>query len=236
VQDLYCGQVRDYGQYCPVSLGSEVLADRWTPLILREMVLGSTRFNDIERGLPGISRSLLAQRLTHLERKGAVERRPAAAGRGSEYHLTPAGRALEPVLTALGEWAIEWMFTQPEPEVVDPVTLTWWMHRRIATDRLPDRRVVVEFDYRGDDAMIIWIVLDRGEASVCMKPPGFDTDVLVVTDAVAMMRVFSGIETLAEAREAGTIVVEAVPALRNAFGDWFLGSPFSAAVRARVTR
>ena len=146
MRDLYCERVRDYGQYCPVSLGSEVLADRWTPLILREMVLGSTRFNDIERGLPGISRSLLAQRLAHLERKGAVERRPAAAGRGSEYHLTEAGRALEPVLTALGEWAIEWMFTEPEPEVVDPVTLTWWMHRRVARDRLPDRRVVVELD------------------------------------------------------------------------------------------
>jgi hypothetical protein len=140
------------------------------------------------------------------------------------------------VLTALGEWAIEWMFTEPAPEVVDPVTLTWWMHRRIAPDRLPDRRVVVEFDYRGDDAMIIWIVLDRGEASVCMKPPGFDTDVLVVTDTVAMMRVFSGIETLAEALDAGTIVVEGVPTLRNAFGDWLLGSPFAASMRARATR
>jgi DNA-binding HxlR family transcriptional regulator len=80
--------MRDYGQFCPVALGSEVLADRWTPLILREMVLGSTRFNDIERGLPGISRSLLAQRLKHLERKEVLERRPAASGRGSEYHLT----------------------------------------------------------------------------------------------------------------------------------------------------
>lgn len=236
MRDLYCEPVRDYGQYCPVSLGSEVLADRWTPLILREMVLGSTRFNDIERGLPGISRSLLAQRLAHLERKGAVERHPAAAGRGSEYHLTAAGRALEPVLTALGEWAIEWMFTEPEPEVVDPVTLTWWMHRRVARDRLPERRVVVELDYRGDDATIIWIVLDRGDASVCMKPPGFDTDVLVITDAVSMMRVFSGIETLAEAIDEGTVVLQGAPSLTKAFGSWFLGSPFSAAVRARVTR
>ena len=83
--------MREYGQYCPVALGSEVVSDRWTPLILREMIIGSTRFNDIERGLPGISRSLLKQRLIHLERKGVVELRPAAAGRGSEYHLTRPG-------------------------------------------------------------------------------------------------------------------------------------------------
>ena len=104
--------MRDYGQYCPVALGSEVLADRWTPLILREMVLGSTRFNDIERGLPGISRSLLLQRLRHLERKGVVAIVPVAGGRGNEYHLTPAGKDLEPVIMALGEWTVRWLFSR----------------------------------------------------------------------------------------------------------------------------
>ena len=84
----------DYGHFCPVALGSEVLADRWTPLILRELVLGNTRFNDITRGLPGISRSLLVQRLRHLERRGVVETWPSSTGRGNEYHLTPAGRDL----------------------------------------------------------------------------------------------------------------------------------------------
>jgi DNA-binding HxlR family transcriptional regulator len=194
---------RDYGQYCPVSLGSEVLADRWTPLILREMVLGNTRFNDIERGLPGISRSLLAQRLRHLERKGVLQRRPASGGRGSEYHLTPAGRDLEPVIMAIGEWAVRWLFTDPEPAVVDPVTLTWWMHRRVDATRLPDRRVVIEFDYRGENATVIWLVLDRGEPSVCIKHPGFDSDVVVTTDAASFMRVFSGIESLDHARHRG---------------------------------
>lgn len=117
--DLYLresgGMSREYGQYCPVTLGNEVLADRWTPLILREMILGSTRFNDIERGLPGISRSLLTQRLKHLTRKGVVETRPARSGRGNEYHLTPAGKGLEPVIIGLGEWAARWLFTEPEP-------------------------------------------------------------------------------------------------------------------------
>ncbi len=127
--------VRDYGQYCPVALASEVLADRWTPLIVRELVLGSRRFNDIDRGLPGISRTLLKQRLHHLERKGVLERVPIA--RGHEYQLTPAGRDLEGVIMAIGEWAVRWMFSEPQPREVDPITLTWWMSRRIDHDELP---------------------------------------------------------------------------------------------------
>jgi DNA-binding HxlR family transcriptional regulator len=228
--------MRDYGQYCPVALGSEVLADRWTPLILREMVLGSTRFNDIERGLPGISRTLLAQRLRHLERKGILQRRPAAGGRGNEYHLTPAGLDLEPVIMALGEWAVRWMFAEPQPADVDPVALTWWMHRRVNRDRLPDRRVVIEFDYRGHGATVIWLVLDRGEPSVCVKHPGFDSDVIVTTDAVSMMRVFSGIVTLDTAVGDGTITLQGTPMLTRAFGRWFLWSPFVPAVHERLAR
>src|SRR5690606_3089197 len=123
------GAMADYGRYCPISLGSEVVADRWTPLILRELFLGNTRFNDIARGLPGISRSLLVQRLRHLERMGVVELWPSRAGRGNEYHLTPAGQGLEPVIDALGHWAVEWMFEELDPTDVDAVNLLWWMHR-----------------------------------------------------------------------------------------------------------
>jgi DNA-binding HxlR family transcriptional regulator len=222
---------RDYGQYCPVTLGSEVLADRWTFMIVREMVLGNTRFNDIERCLPGISRTLLAQRLRHLERKGVLERRPARSGRGSEYHLTPAGKDLEGVIMAVGEWAVRWLHSEPQPSNVDPVTLTWWLHRRVDVGRVPNRRVVIEFDYQGADAMVIWLVLDRGEPSVCMKHPGFDSDVLVTTDSVSFMRVFSGIDTLADARRNETVVIDGPPALTRGFEHWFLWSPFADFVR-----
>lgn len=195
------------------------------------MVLGSTRFNDIERGLPGISRTLLAQRLRHLERKGVLARRPARSGRGSEYHLTPAGQDLEPVIMAIGEWAVRWMFAEPDPADVDPVAMTWWMHRRVDTSRLPDRRVVIEFNYLGVNATVIWLVLDRGEPSVCVKHPGFDSDIIVTTDAASFMRVFSGIDTLADARRRGTVAIDGPPALTRAFGSWFLWSPFAPAVR-----
>src|SRR3954467_9438878 len=99
----------DYTRYCPISMGSDVIADRWTPLIVRELVLGNTRFNDIARGLPGISRSLLTARLRHLEKRGVVERW------SSEYHLTPAGRDLEKIIDAFGRWAVEWLFDELYP-------------------------------------------------------------------------------------------------------------------------
>jgi len=107
----------EYGRFCPVSLASEVLADRWTLLIVRELVLGNTRFNDIARGLPGISRSLLVQRLRHLERKRVVELWPSPTGKGHEYHLTAAGKDLEPVVDVVGRWAVAWLFDEPHKVV-----------------------------------------------------------------------------------------------------------------------
>lgn len=225
--------MRDYAQYCPVALASAVLADRWMPLIVRELVLGSRRFNDIDRGLPGISRTLLKQRLLHLERKGVLELVPVA--RGHEYQLTPAGRDLEGVIMAIGEWAVRWMFAEPEPRDVDPVTLTWWMSRRLARDELPAGRVIIEFDYRGDDPTHIWLILERQEASVCTDHPGFPSDVVIATEPVNLMRVFSGITTLAQANADGSVTLAGPPRLLRALPTWFLWSPFAPAVRQRLT-
>jgi DNA-binding HxlR family transcriptional regulator len=224
----------DYGRFCPIALASDVVADRWTPLILRELVLGNTRFNDIARGLPGISRSLLVQRLRHLERKGVIEVWPARAGRGNEYHLTPAGRDLEGVLLAFGRWAIDWLYDDLRPQEVDAVTLTWWMHRRIDTAALPDARVVVQFDHTGPERTTLWLVLDRGEPSVCNQHPGFDTDVLVTTTTGALAEVFQGVRTWSAAVADGSITVEGPPRLVRALPRWFLWSPFHAETRARA--
>ena len=227
--------VKEYVQYCPVALASSVIAERWTPLIVRELVLGGRRFNEIDRGLPGISRSLLKQRLDHLERKGVVERVALPQGGGHEYQLTPAGRDLEPVIMAVGEWAVRWMFSEPEPREVDPVTLTWWMSRRVVTEALPPDRTVLEFDYRGSDETRIWLVIERGETSVCTDPPGFDVDVTVTTEPVDLMRVFSGITTYPEALSNGTLVVAGPRRLTRALPHWFAWSPFAPAVRERLS-
>jgi DNA-binding HxlR family transcriptional regulator len=226
----------EYGRFCPVALASEVLADRWTPLIIRELVLGNTRFNAIARGLPGISRSLLVQRLRHLERCGVIETWPSPSGRGSEYHLTPAGEDLEGVVLALGRWAIEWLFDDIRPDELDPYTLTWWMHRRVDAERLPDQRIVIEFRYTAPKATVLWMVIDRGEPSVCVHHPGCDPDVVVTTPTVTLTRVFSGYETWGDALASGAITLDGPPRLVKAVPRWFIGSPFVPDTRRRLQR
>jgi DNA-binding HxlR family transcriptional regulator len=223
----------DYGHFCPVALGSEVLADRWTPLILRELILGNTRFNDIARGLPGISRSLLVQRLRHLERSGVIDLWPSPTGRGNEYHLTPAGRDLEPVVEALGRWAVQWLYDDLRPSEIEAVNLMWWMHRRVDATRLPPGRVVIQFDHTEPKRQAFWMVLDRGEASVCLQHPGFDPDVLVTTTTPTLAEVFAGYQSWAHAVSTEAIHLDGPPALVKALPRWFLWSPFADAVRIR---
>src|SRR5439155_21284927 len=118
-------RMRSYGQYCPVAVAAELLADRWTLLIVRELMVGSHRFNEIERGLPRISRSLLSGRLRQMERAGLVERRPLAVGSGSGYHLTEAGADLKPIVRELGHWAVRWAFADPRDDQLDGGLLLW---------------------------------------------------------------------------------------------------------------
>jgi DNA-binding HxlR family transcriptional regulator len=228
--------VPDYGRFCPVSLATDVLADKWTPLVVREMVLGNTRFNDIARALPGISRSLLVQRLHHLERKGVLQTWPSPAGRGKEYHLTPAGKDLERVLDAMGRWAVEWLYDEIHPGEVDPVTLTWWMHRRVDTGNLPTVRVVLELRHTAPDPQVIWMVLDRGEASVCIQHPGFETDVCLRTSTPALGEVFAGARTWQQALRSGELDVTGPSHLVKALPTWFLWSPWAEATRERGER
>ena len=226
----------DYGNYCPVAMASEVVADRWNPLIIRELVLGNTRFNDIARGMPGISRSLLVQRLRHLEKRGVVETWPAATGRGNEYHLTPAGRDLERVVDSLGRWAVEWLFDDLRPHDVPPTTLMWWMHRRVDPSRFPPRRTVVEFRHTAPDPQTIWMVLDRGEASVCLQHPGFESDVVATAATPVFADVFQGYQRWSEAVDAGRIEITGPPRLTSALPTWFRWSPWASVVRERADR
>ena len=216
-------------------MASEVLADRWTPLIIRELVIGNTRFNDIARGMPGISRTLLAQRLRHLERCGVLLTLPSPTGRGNEYHLTPAGRDLQPVIEAMGRWAVEWRYDDFEDDV-DPVTLMWWLHRRTADEGLPSGRVVVEFRHTAPAPITIWLVLDRGEPSVCMQPPGHDPDLVVSMATPTLARVFSGADRWERAVARGDLDVAGTPGLARALPTWFVWSPWADQTAERVAR
>lgn len=216
-----------YGQFCPVAMAAEIFAERWTPLVLRELFCGSRRFNELERGLPRISRSLLVQRLRALERAGVVEHRPAANGRASEYHLTRAGQELANVVMALGKWGQRWAMTELRPTDLDPDLLMWDLHRRLHTDRLPARRLVVRFDFSGACKKSYWLVLEGGEASICWGDPRFDVDLLVSVDTVAFHYVWLGHLRLADAIREGLVEIEGPSDLVRAFPGWLALSVFA---------
>ena len=183
--------MRSYAQYCPIAKGSEILGDRWTLLIVREMLGGASGFNELQRGLPGISRSVLTQRLRSLERAEIVERRTGPKGRTLEYRLTPAGRDLEPVVQAIGEWGVTWAFTDPRPQELDSDLLIVWMARHVDREQLPAERTVIQFDFR-DPAKRYWMVLEPSDVSVCLQHPGFDVDLEVRVDTATLYRVYLG--------------------------------------------
>ena len=156
--------MRTYGQYCPIARAAEILAERWTPIILRNMLLGATTFGEIAEGAPGISRTLLAYRLRELEDAGVIERTGAPRARDSRYGLTKAGRDLNAVMLAMGTWGERWM--EMTPRHTDPgVVLDSWRRWYLALERLPDRRVVTRFDFPDQPKKIeqLWMIFD-GEA------------------------------------------------------------------------
>jgi DNA-binding HxlR family transcriptional regulator len=220
--------MRSYAQYCPVAKASEILGDRWTLLIVREMLGGASGFNELQRGLPGISRSVLAERLRALERAEILERRTGPKGRTLGYRLTPGGRDLEPVVQALGEWGVTWSFTDPRPEELDPDLLIVWMARHVDREQLPPDRTVVQFDFR-DPAKRYWMVLEPSEVSVCLQHPGFEVDLEVTVDTATLYRVYLGRAQLGSAMRAGKLTMTGLRTLQRGFGRWFAWSAFAPA-------
>jgi DNA-binding HxlR family transcriptional regulator len=214
--------VKTYGQYCPIARTLDVVGDRWSLLVTRELLSGSRRFNEIERGLPGISRSLLAQRLRLLERGGVLQRVLGSDGRAREYVLTSAGRDLAGLMDTLRNWGARWAFDDPRPEELDPGWLLARMLRRLRPAELPRRRVVVEFRFRGSRRSPIWLVLDRREeGDICLKHPGFDVDLVVSAEVRAFFQIWLDRLSRAEAERRGLLRIEGPPELVRAFPRWF---------------
>jgi DNA-binding HxlR family transcriptional regulator len=224
------------GQYCPVSFAADLLGDRWTLLIMRELIGGATRFNEIERCLPRVSRSLLSQRLRHLTQVGLIECEPVAGSRHNQYRLSPAGRDLQPILMSMGDWAVRWIVGEPRPDELDPTFLLIWLQRTAKLDAVPPGRTIVRFDILGDSREVFWLVLQPDEASVCMVDPGIEVDVYVEADSMAFHRVFAGLDTLDDAVRAGTVAVRGPRALTRQLGSWLGWSPFHGSTRALVTQ
>lgn|SRR5690606_17615889 len=222
--------MRPYGQYCPMAHALDVIGDRWTLLIIRDLMTGTKHFNDLERGLPGISRALLSRRLRQLQQAGLVEKYSGSTT--TEYHLTQAGKDLKKVITALIEWGAMWSFDEPRPDELNPTLLLWWMHNRINVDKLPQNRVTIEFNFYGAVGGVYWLVLTRKGASVCLKPPGFEIDVIVQADIAAFYQLWLGRISYTEALNEFGIRVDGLPKLVRTFPDWFAWSVTAPAVQA----
>ena len=213
--------MRTYGQYCPIARGSEVIAERWTPIILRNMLNGCRTFGDIAGGAPGLSRALLTRRLRELERAGVIAIYPKPDGHGSHYELTQAGQDLSEVIFALGNWAERW--TDITNEHADPDYVLWsWCKLYLLEDLLPVERVVVRFDLpRGKRKVGHWLLIEQQHAELCRTDPGFDVDVTVtVENPLVFARWHMGLIAWATALRSGGIVVSGKRDLCRALPSW----------------
>jgi DNA-binding HxlR family transcriptional regulator len=215
-----------YGQFCPVSLAAEIVARRWTPLIVRELLCGSTRFNDLRRGIPNISASVLSRRLDELAIAGIVERHEDESG--MRYLLTKAGEELRPVVEQLGVWGRRWLPTEYREQDLDPRLLVWDIHRNIHLDEIPRRTVIeLRFPDAPSDRRAYWLLLTPDQADVCLTHPGGDVDVHLTSDVRTFTNIWMGDITWASALRAGTLKLTGPSELRRALPRWLKLNPFA---------
>ncbi|QDZ02010.1 helix-turn-helix transcriptional regulator [Nitratireductor mangrovi] len=229
---------RGYRQFCPIALAAEVLGERWTALVVRELLCGSLRFNDIQRGVPRMSSALLSRRLKELEQAGIVKHHRSADGRAGEYRVTASGRELLPVLETMGNWAQRWLRHElTAPENLDPDLLMWDVRRRAVAREVPrDGRFVVQFHYEGVPAShrFYWLVFDDDGTDLCVKDPGFEVRLLVRTHIRTMSRIWLGHLDLGEAIRSDRLRLEGSRADIAAFRRWFALSLFAEVGRREV--
>lgn len=216
--------MRTYAQYCPIVRAVEVLGDRWTLLIVRDMLVGASRFNELSRGLPGLSRALLSRRLRQLATAGLVQRT------GDGYTLTPSGEALRPLVFGLADWGARYAFGDPRADELDPEVLMWWMHGRIDTGSL-SKRANIEVRIN-DRRRTFWLVLEPGDASVCYTDPGLEVDAVLASDIATLYRMWEGEFELLDGVRAGTIELTGPRWVVRGLPDWLKLSPVAEIVRA----
>jgi DNA-binding HxlR family transcriptional regulator len=220
-----------YNQFCPVAMAAEILCTRWTIVLLRELSAGSTRFNELRRGVPRMSPALLAKRLRDLEAAGIVTRSPLAGeAEIHEYRLTAAGRDLKAVVEAMGLWGQRWVESDASLKNLDPNLLMWDMRRNLDTTPLPRGRSTIQFIY-GElpEARRNWWLIVEPEANVdlCSVDPGFEVDLYVATDLRTMTEIWMGLKTVARACDEGKLLVTGSRKLEAALQAWLGLSPFA---------
>ena len=220
-----------YKQFCPVAMAAEILCARWTLVLLRELVAGSTRCNELRRGVPRMSPALLSKRLKDLETAGVVTRTPVAGGPDLfEYRLSKAGEDLRPVIEAVGCWGQRWIETEASLENLDPNLLMWDMRRNIDPTPMPRRRTTIEVIFADQpEARRNWwlVVKPEEEVDLCSVDPGFDVDLYLSTDLRTMTEIWMGYASLARAKEQGRLTMTGNRQLEANVGRWLTLSPFA---------
>lgn len=218
-----------YKQFCPVAMASELLCTRWTMVLLRELVGGSTRFNDLRRGVPKMSPTLLSRRLKELEAAGVIERRPLKSEKGVfEYHMTASGKDLRPVVEAIGFWGQKWVDAKLSLKNLDPSLLMWDMRRNLNPTPLPDERTVIQFLYRELPVAkrSWWLVVEsHGAVDLCWSDPGFDVDLYVSTDLRTMTAIWMGLTTVKN--EGAKVALTGNHEIASKMQAWLGLSPFA---------
>lgn len=227
-------ETRGYGQFCPVALAAEILAERWTPLVVRELLCGSVRFNDLQRGVPRMSSALLSRRLKELQFAGIVERRHGAGG-SFEYHLTAAGRELFPVVEKMGLWAQRWLrHDLVDTANLDSDLLMWDIRRNVlANSPLRESRYVVEFRLSGVpiSRRRYWLVFEGGAVDLCYRNPGFEVALFVEASLRTLTQIWLGHVSIDRGIRDGRLRLDGSRDDLRAFRSWFTLNMFAPAGR-----
>ena len=211
-----------YGQFCPIAKAAEIIGERWTLLLVRELLLGSTRFNDLQRGLSQMSPTLLAKRLKQLVDAGIVIKKELQGKRHAEYYLTASGRELESVVKGLGVWGARWARGQMDDDELDVELLMTDFRRRLNRDELPTGRTIIHFHFPELSSFAHWwiVVEENGDRELCIQNPGAEVDVHLKSDLRTMTEVWAGDTTIADAKRNGKLSVSGNPVLSRSVSRW----------------
>jgi DNA-binding HxlR family transcriptional regulator len=222
-------QMGGYGQFCPVAMASEIICSRWTPLILRELLSGSVRFNDLRRGVPRMSPTLLSKRLKELEQAGVIETRPTSHSGIVEYHLTQAGQELRSFVMSLGIWGQRWVETQLSLKNLDPSLLMWDMRRSLDLTPMPARRSTIQFHYPELPAsrQYYWLVIENRLVDLCPVDPGYEVDMFVECSLRTMTAIWMGLTSVQAELDAGRLELSGDKTLARSMQQWLGLSPFA---------
>jgi DNA-binding HxlR family transcriptional regulator len=219
--------MKKFGQFCPLAQASQLLCERWTLLVVREFIAGSTRFSELQKGVPLMSPTLLSARLKQLCETGVIAK--SGAGRKTVYQLTEAGRELTPIVQLLGAWGHRWVQTSLVVEDLDASLLMWDMRRSVNPDAFPSDRIVVQFKYpdASEGATDWWLVSKDGDVDLCLTEPSGEVDIVIKCALAAMTAVWTCQKTFKESVRQGAIMVYGDPELVKKLQDWLQSSALS---------